>query len=185
MNLIGFTDIETTGLSQADGHRIIEFGLLIYDADTRELKGKLIQRINPERSIQAEAQRVHGISYEELVDEPKWDEVASKIAKVIGLCKCVVAHNGMSFDLPFIRNELMRVGIAMPDVTLIDTMLDARWATPNGKLPSLKELCFALDVEYDPEKAHSAEYDIMVMADSFFKGLDQGFFKLPEVMVTA
>lgn len=181
MSLIGFIDIETTGLSQPDGHRIIEFGIIINDLNTRETKGKLIQRINPERAISIEAQRVHGISYDELVDAPTWDAVATKIAKIIGLCKYAVAHNGLSFDMPFIRNELMRVGVAMPEVTLIDTMLDARWATPNGKLPSLKELCFSLDVEYDPEKAHSAEYDIDVMRQCFFKGLDAGFFKVDEL----
>lgn len=183
MSLIGFLDIETTGLSQEKGDRIIEFGIIIYDAITREKKGKLIQRINPERSITIEAQRVHGISYEELVDEPKWDAVASKIAKVIGACKTIVAHNGMGFDMPFIRSELMRIGVAMPEVTLIDTMLDARWATPNGKLPRLEELCFALDVEYDKSKAHSAEYDITQMAECFWKAKDLGFLSLPEITV--
>lgn len=181
MVLIGGLDIETTGLSQEDGHRIVEFGISLYDAETREHKGALVQRINPERSIQAEAQRVHGISYEELIDEPKWSEVASKIARVIGSCKYIVAHNGLGFDLPFVRNELMRVGVAMPEVILIDTMLDARWATPMGKLPSLKELCFSLEVDYDEKLAHSARYDIDTMMQCFWRGLDLGFFKLPEV----
>lgn len=180
MIIVGGLDIETTGLSQEEGHRIIEFGISLYDADTRANKGALIQRINPERSIQAEAQRVHGISYEELIDEPKWETVASKIARVIGSCKYIVAHNGLGFDLPFVRNELMRVGVAMPEVILIDTMLDARWATPMGKLPSLKELCFALEVDYDVALAHSARYDIDTMMKCFWRGLDLGFFKLPE-----
>lgn len=182
MVLIGGLDIETTGLSQEDGHRIIELGISLYDVKTREHKGALVQRINPERSIQAEAQRVHGISYEELVDEPTWSEVASKLSRVIGSCKYIVAHNGLGFDLPFVRNELMRVGVEMPEVILIDTMLDARWATPMGKLPSLKELCFSLEVDYDPDLAHSARYDIDVMMQCFWKGLDLGFFQLPNLV---
>lgn len=174
-------DTETTGLDQSEGHRIIEIAMSLYDSDTRAKKGAFVQRINPERSISAEAQRVHGISFDMLADQPKWDEVAPKVAKILSASNLIIAHNGNGFDLPFIAAELMRVGIAVPKVQSVDTMLDARWATPNGKLPNLGELCYSLNVAYDPAKAHGALYDVEVMMESFFRGLDKGFFKLPEV----
>lgn len=177
MGLIAGFDTETTGLSQKDGHRIIEVAIKLYDQDTHEPKGSFIQRINPERSISAEAQRVHGISFEDLTASPKWEEVAPKMQKIFRAVNGVVAHNGIGFDMPFLMGEFHRIGLAMPDVFVIDTMLDARWATPNGKLPNLGELCFALGVDYDPSKAHGADYDVEVMMDCYFKGLKQGFFK--------
>jgi DNA polymerase-3 subunit epsilon len=172
-------DIETTGLSQAEGHRIIEIAMSLYDLETRAHKGAFVQRINPERSIAAEAQRVHGISFDMLADEPKWEEVAPKVVKVMRASHFIVAHNGIGFDLPFIAAELMRVGISVPSIQAVDTMVDARWATPNGKLPNLGELCYSLGVPYDPAKAHGALYDVEVMMASFFKGLDKGFFRVP------
>lgn len=57
-------------------------------------------------------------------------------------------------------------------------MVQGRWATPMGKYPSLKELCFACDVPYDPEKAHGAEYDVDMMMQSFLFGYKLGFFKV-------
>ena len=182
MKLVGGIDIETTGLEQSEGHRIVEVAVCLYDFDTREPKGSFVQRINPQRSISTAAQAVHGISFEELVSEPVWEDVAPKLVKILKALYLGVAHNGLRFDMPFIRGELMRVGLAMPDVPIVDTMVDARWATPMGKFPNLGELCYSLDIPYDPAKAHGAEYDVSVMMAAFFKGYDAGFFQLPETL---
>jgi DNA polymerase-3 subunit epsilon len=99
----------------------------------------------------------------------------------MSVCNVIVAHNGNGFDLPFIAAELLRIGSPVPNVQSVDTMLDGRWATPNGKYPNLEELCFAMDVPYDQKLAHSAEYDVNVMLDCFFKALKMGFYKLPVV----
>lgn len=184
LNIAGF-DIETTGLNQAEGHRIVEVALILYGFDSETLehkaKGKFVQRINPQRPIDPEAQRVHGITFDDVAACPVWEEVAPKLVKVLRACHGVVAHNGEKFDVPFLRGELTRIGLAMPRIELVDTMVSGRWATPLGKLPSLKELCFAVGVQYDPEKAHAAEYDVIVMMDSYFRAAKQGFFRIPTV----
>lgn len=181
--VLGFTDIETTGLSQADGHRIIEIAVKLYKFDpatkARSEIGKYEQRINPGRSIDPAAQAVHGISFEMLAAAPRWEEVGPKFAKVLGHCQVGIAHNGDSFDFPFIGNELLRIGCAVPDLRTLDTMLQARWATPMGKVPNLRELAFACGVDYDPAKAHAAMYDVDVMAQCFFVGIDKGFYTIP------
>jgi DNA polymerase III subunit epsilon len=174
-------DTETTGLEQEKGHRIVEIALLSYDFDSRTLVDRYVQRIDPERSIDPGAQAAHGISYSELVGQPKWEDVAEDIAKRIGKIDLLVAHN-MGFDGPFVAAELLRVGYQPPDVHSLCTMENARWACPDGKLPRLGELCFALGVEYDRAKAHAAEYDIDVTMACFFRGLERGFYKLPELM---
>lgn len=177
MKIVTGIDIETTGLSQADGHRIIEVAACLYDAESEKCVGKFVRRINPERSIDAAAQAVHGISFTDLVHEPKWGEVAPTLVKVLERSSMVVAHNGIGFDIPFITGELKRIGIEPPAIQVFDTMTEGRWATFLGKLPSLAELCFASGVEYDPSKAHGAEYDVEVMMSAFFAGVRKGFFK--------
>ena len=178
MLIVGL-DTETTGLEQEKGHRIIEIAMLTYDLETRALVDTWVQRVDPERSIDPGAQAAHGISYSELVGQPKWDDVAGEVSRRLGTAELLIAHN-MGFDGPFIAAELLRVGLEVPNVHSLCTMENARWACPDGKLPRLGELCFALGVDYDPAKAHGAEYDVSVMMASFFKGLDRGFYQLPK-----
>lgn len=183
--VIGGLDVETTGLKQAEGHRIIEIAIKLYrysPSTGASPAGQFEQRINPGRSIEPGAQAVHGISFEMLEGMPRWEEVAPKVVKLMGACDVVVAHNGDEFDMPFIANELLRVGQPVPDVRTVDTMLNGTWATPLGKMPNLGELCFASGVDYDKSKAHAAMYDVDVMMECFFFGLKGGFYKLPTEM---
>ncbi|WP_342234587.1 3'-5' exonuclease [Inquilinus sp. OTU3971] len=184
MTVINFTDIETTGLEQAKGHRIIEICCSTYIAATRKKVFTWTKRINPMRSIDAKAQAVHKISLADLAGCPTWDVVAPDVAKILGRTALLVAHNGNSFDFPFIGMELMRIGITPPDIQSFDTMVEGRWATATGKVPTLGELAYACDVPYDPEAAHAAEYDVDVMAECFWRGVDFGFFK-PAIEIPA
>lgn len=179
MRLIAGLDIETTGLKQPDGHRIIELALVVYDLDTKAEKGRYETRINPMRGIDPSAQAVHKISIDDLADAPLWEKVATKISALISKCEFIVAHNGIGFDLPFVWGEFLRVGVEMPRVKVVDTMLQARWATPDGAVPNLGALCFASDVHYDKALAHGATYDVSVMMECFFKHLSGGYFTLP------
>jgi DNA polymerase-3 subunit epsilon len=176
--LIAGLDTETTGFSAPDGHRIVEIAIVTYDFETRRIIDRYEQRIDPDRNIPAAAQAVHGISYESLVGKPKWQDVAKVIQAKLDAADVAIAHN-MGFDGPFIGHELLRIGLKLPNFEPFCTMENARWACPDGKLPKLGELCFALGVEYDPAKAHSALYDVTLMMDCFFKGLDRGFYNLP------
>lgn len=174
--LITGLDTETTGLEQSDGHRIIEVALMTYDAATRKLVDRYVQRIDPERAIAAAAQAVHGIAYSDLVGMPKWEAVAPEISKRLEATDLAVAHN-MAFDGPFIGGELLRIGAKVPDMDVFCTMENGRWAAHDGKSPKLMELCFALGVEYDKAKAHAADYDVLVMMECFWRALDRGFFR--------
>lgn len=180
MTIILGADTETTGLEQSDGHRIIEIALLAYDFKSRKCVDRYVQRIDPERSISTSAQDVHGISYTELVGMPKWGAVAPEVHKRMNAAQIMVAHN-MGFDGPFIGAELLRVGLSLPNITPFCTMEQGRWSTFDGKFPKLGELCFALGVDYDPAKAHGASYDVEVMMECFFRGLDRGFYRIPEL----
>lgn len=175
--LIAGADIETTGLEPGD-HRIIEVYLGLWDLNTRKRVDELNLRIHPQRSIGAEAQRVHGISLADLEGCPSWDRVAARVRSFLVHGSLIVGHNWNGFDGPFINHELKRVGLAEVTVPTFDTMLEGRWSTPTGKVPTLGELCFAANVPYDTSKAHAADYDVGVMMDAFFRGLDWGAFRL-------
>ncbi|WP_276122643.1 3'-5' exonuclease [Pararhizobium qamdonense] len=157
-------DTETTGLEYGD-HRFVEVYVGLYRG-TSLLKA-LNERIDPQRSISKDAQEIHKISSADLVGKPTWETVAPKVHAFLTKADIIVAHNA-SFDVDFVTYEFKRVGLVMPKREIIDTM-QFSWATPDGKKPSLKELCLACDVNYDPALAHAADYDVDRMMQSLFQ----------------
>lgn len=181
--VVSGTDIETTGFLEPE-HRIIEMNVQQYEMDTAQPEvHRLIRektwRINPGRSIPKKSTEFHGIVESDLIGCPALEDVSAEIYEWLDAADIVVAHNGLEFDFPFIVQEFERIGQELPDFEPFDTMQDGRWATFFGKIPSLKELCFACGVEYDTEKAHAADYDVKVMMDCFFFAAARDFYTLP------
>lgn len=184
MVIIGL-DLETTGLSYEDGHRIIEVGMIKVKYDptaSRVVKAidKYVKRVHPNRSIPADAQAIHGISLADVAGCPQFHVLAPEIVDFMSDAKLLVGHNLIGFDAPFLAMELMAAKQVPPEHLKMADTIDARWATPHGKLPNLGELCYALEIPYDPSAAHSAEYDIERTLLAYFRGLELGWFKLPE-----
>lgn len=174
--IINFLDTETTGLKVEDGHRVIELAMVLLDLESKKIISKYEQRFNPQRSIDAKAQEVHGISIADVMSKPLFESEIGKINKLMAKSDLLVGHN-LSFDVDFLANEYMLADDNLPDIAIYDT-IDCTWATPMGKKPSLSELCFACDVEYDPEKAHSALYDVVVLAKAFLKAHKYGHIEI-------
>lgn len=99
-------DTETTGLKPEDGHRIIEIGgVEVVDG---KKTGRTIQLyINPEREVDEEAVKVHGLTNEFLKDKPKFAEVVDEFLKFVK-DSVLVIHNA-DFDLKFLNSELDRL----------------------------------------------------------------------------
>jgi DNA polymerase III subunit epsilon len=71
-------DTETTGLAADQGHRIIEIGCL--EIQNRRLTGRTLHLyLNPEREIDEAATEVHGMSWDDLRDKPRFAEVAERV----------------------------------------------------------------------------------------------------------
>jgi DNA polymerase-3 subunit epsilon len=181
MSYIVGLDIETTGLDVKKGHKIIEIALLTYDLQTRELVEAFVRRIDPQRPIDHDSQEVHGIAYTDLIGQPTWGLLFTEILMRINRADLIVAHNA-EFDIPFVQAQMQGNGVFINPARFC-TAENGRWATFNGKTPRLGELCFALDVDYDPASAHSASYDVEVTMDCFFKGVDRGVYLLPEELL--
>ena len=99
-------DTETTGLSPDNGDRIVEIGCveLINHVPTQNT---FQVYLNPEREMDAGAEKVHGLTNEFLSNKPKFIEIVDDFLNFIGDSK-LVAHNA-DFDINFLNSELARV----------------------------------------------------------------------------
>jgi DNA polymerase III epsilon subunit-like protein len=113
-----------------------------------------------------------------LVGAPTFEEVyKTEIAPILNKIELAVIHNA-AFDSVFMATEILNLGEPLPEFETFCTMENGRWATFSGKNPNLGELCYALDVDYDPKEAHAADYDVFKMMDCFFAGRSLNRFKL-------
>lgn len=183
--MYSFLDLETTGLDWTDGHRIIEFAAEMWNVEKgattsgksiRTCKGEMSFRINPARSVPIIITRITGLTLADVMGEKLYHERAPIIDELLRRTDVLVAHNGEGFDFPFLRYEQNRCGFGSFPALTFDTAKSGRFATYDGKMPRLQELCFSLGVEYDPTQAHRAGYDTDVLAKAFFEGQDRGVF---------
>ena len=159
-------DTETTGLSAADGDRIIEIGCV--ELDQRKPTGRNLHLyVNPERDSHEEALKVHGISKDFLQDKPKFAAIAQELADYLRGAELII-HNA-PFDVGFLNKEFERLG--MPPVkqlvgNVIDSLAMAKDLFP-GKRNSLDALCDRLEVDNSGRTLHGALLDAELLADVY------------------
>jgi len=160
-------DTETTGLSTAQGHRIIEIGCL--ELVNRRLTGREYHRfLNPERDIDEGAERVHGISRADLEGQPLFADIAEEFLEFLRDSELVI-HNA-EFDVGFIEHELRLMQHAKPAITehamVLDTLALARKLHP-GQRNSLDALCKRYDVDATKRDVHGALIDSELLANVY------------------
>ena len=113
-------DTETTGFDPRSGHRMVEIGCI--ELENLTPTGRTFHTlINPDRIIEAEVVRVHGITNEKVRDAPKFAEIADDLHAFIEDSP-VIAHNA-SFDRNFVNFELELCGRGLvEDLRWIDTL---------------------------------------------------------------
>ena len=100
-------DTETTGLDPAQGHRLIEIGCVEL-LDRRHTQRRFHTYLQPDRLIDAEAVRVHGITNQQLANEPRFPDIAEPFLDFIRDAELII-HNA-PFDLGFLNHELRLCG---------------------------------------------------------------------------
>jgi DNA polymerase III subunit epsilon len=159
-------DTETTGLSAADGDRIIEIGCV--ELLHRKLTGNNRHiYLNPERDIHEDAMRVHGISLAFLQDKPKFAAVAADLLDYLRGAELII-HNA-PFDIGFLNKELELLGqgpITELVSGVVDTLVMAKELYP-GKRNSLDALCDRLEVDNSGRTLHGALLDAELLADVY------------------
>ncbi len=163
-------DLETTGFRFDEGHRIVEIG------GVELVRGAVTGRsfhtyVNPQRDVPEGAFKVHGLSAKFLKDFPVFadERVARAFVDFVGDAE-LVAHNGVSFDLPFINAELANAGLSALENEIVDTLLLARRKFP-GSPASLDALCarFGVDTRQRALDGHGALLDSRLLAEVYIE----------------
>jgi len=160
-------DTETTGLEVEQGHRIVEVGAVAL-ADRKRTDLHFHSYLNPQRSIDEEAEKVHGLSMERLSSEPEFSEIAESFLEFVE-GSILVIHNA-AFDLGFLNAELKRASSQYPTLEEIceveDTLLLARSKFP-GQRNSLDALANRFEVTGYDRSFHGALLDANILADVY------------------
>lgn len=161
-----FLDTETTGLSPAQGHRIIEIAAV--EAINRRLTNNHFHiYLNPDRDIDQGAQEVHGITLEFLQDKPRFADIADDFLQFVSDAELII-HNA-PFDVGFLNAELGRID--KPEVgaicgSVIDTLKMAKDARP-GQRNNLDALCRHFGIDNSKRTLHGALLDAELLADVY------------------
>ena len=162
-------DTETTGLSVAEGHRIVEIGCLELK-DLIPTKNKFHCYLNPERKVSEQAFKVHGYTDEFLSKQKKFEEVVDEFLKFIE-GKRLVIHNA-EFDISHLNNELALIGKNKIENEVVDTLILARNKFPGSSI-SLDALCKRYRIDNSKRINHTALIDCDLLAKVYINLIDQ------------
>ena len=166
-----FLDTETTGIDVSTGHRIIELGATVVK-DGMHTNEEFHQLLNPEREVDPEASLIHGFRLEDLVNQPRFHEIADVFIDFIR-GREVFMHNA-AFDVRFIDSEFERAGRTERMASLCrvtDTMDLAKEIHKSGQV-SLDALCSKYAVDRTDRDKHGALLDSQLLAEVYLRMLE-------------
>jgi DNA polymerase-3 subunit epsilon len=103
--------------------------------------------VNPDRDLGPS--RIHHITADEILQAPKFSDIAGDVAELLGRAYILAGHN-VSFDKNFLIKEYQRMGIVMPDM---QTFCTCQHLGRNNLLACCKE--FDIVFEGEPHCAKS------------------------------
>ncbi len=154
-----FFDVESTGLNVVRD-RILQIALIKYSPGIEEPK-ELTFLINPGVPIPDESYAIHGISAEDLKNEPTFAQVADEIFDFIGDGD-LSGYNSARFDIPILMEEFARVGkeLSMENRRSIDVQRIFYKMEPRTLRAALRFYC-----NKELEGAHDALADVRATVD--------------------
>jgi DNA polymerase-3 subunit epsilon len=157
-------DTETTGLDPQGGDRLVEIGCV--EMVNRVETGRTFHAyFNPERSMPAAAEAVHGLSDTFLADKPLFSSHAAELLEFLGDSP-LVAHNA-GFDFGFLDKELALCGLEpISRDRMVDTVALARVRHPGAKT-SLDALCTRYGIDRSHRTKHGALLDAELLAQVY------------------
>ena len=160
-------DTETTGLDPDDGHKIIEIGCI--EILNRNITNNTFHKyINPNREIDVEASKIHGLTNTFLKDKPVFEEIYLELREYIGNSPIII-HNA-PFDIGFLKKEHTTTSASNKflDNEIIDSLKLARKISP-GKKNTLDALCERYSVDNSDRTLHGALLDAKLLAFVYLK----------------
>ncbi|MDF7640760.1 exonuclease domain-containing protein [Bifidobacterium sp. ESL0784] len=155
-------DFETTGFSPKHD-RIIELGAV------RVRDGKLCepyysQLVNPQMKLSDDVSKLTGITDQMLAEASTIDKVLPDFIDFIA-GDVLVGHNIVAFDMEFLRNEAIRLGLVVPSNKMMDTLALSRVLLPHEEKHRLLDLIRRFGID-DVEK-HRACSDAVQTAKCY------------------
>jgi DNA polymerase-3 subunit epsilon len=157
-------DTETTGFDPKNGDRMVEIGCI--EMINRVATGRTFHAyFNPQRTMPAEAEAVHGLSDAFLADKPLFSALAQDFLDFVEDSP-MIAHNA-SFDFNFINFELQFCGHPIVGLDrMVDTVALAKVRHPGAKL-SLDALCSRYGIDRSHRTRHGALLDAELLAQVY------------------
>ncbi len=104
-------DLETTGLSPRQGHRIIEIGAVAVEGGA--IADEFTMLVDAGVPIPLTVQAIHGITAEMLEGQPNTEEALRRFSVFMGDSP-LIAHNA-AFEITFLRHEFARLKMGFPN----------------------------------------------------------------------
>ncbi|MDR9399876.1 MAG: 3'-5' exonuclease [Psychroflexus sp.] len=161
-----FFDLETTGTNIAKD-RIVEISIL--KVHPNQNKESFTWRVNPQVPIPPETTKVHGITDEDVKNEPTFKQLAPKINEFIKNCD-LAGYNSNRFDIPLLAEEMLRAGI---EFDLSHTQMVDVQTIFHKKEKRTLEAAYKFYCDKDLTEAHSAEADTNATYEVLKSQLDQ------------
>ncbi len=146
-------DVETTG-TRHDCDQIIELSAQCGLGPDARLK---TWRMKPSVPISPGAQRVHGISMDDLADCEPFSAYAPKLHLAFEKAKAIIGYN-VSFDLGMIQAEFQRVGL--PPIDLSDKLIIDPYRLWQRMEPRSLQDAHRRFVGSEFDESHSADADV-------------------------
>lgn len=175
ITLVAF-DLETTGLSSSKDD-IIEVGAVKFQLVNKGKGLEVVEKgvfesfVKPDRLIPPDATRVNHITNEMVENAPSAKEVLPTFLRFCGQSSVLVAHNGHSFDGPFLAKVLARNGLPVPKLPILDSLKLSRNFMPESGSHKLGEIASRfiaageITMNLNPADLHRALYDCRVLAE--------------------
>jgi len=157
-------DTETTGLDPQGSDRLVEIGCI--EMVNRVETGRTYHAyFNPERTMPAVAEAIHGLTDSFLADKPLFAAKARELLDFLSDSQ-LVAHNA-GFDFGFLNMELALCGLEpLGRERMIDTVAMARVRHPGAK-NSLDALCTRYGIDRSHRTRHGALLDAELLAQVY------------------
>ena len=157
-------DTETTGFTPYSD-QIIEIGAV--KIKNGEIIDRFDELIDPGRKLPEKIVELTNITDEMLEGKGTEENVTKRFKEYIGDLP-MVAHNA-KFDIGFISAAYNKYNLGEFTNTVLDTMSMARMLYPNWKNHKLSTLVKQLEVPWDEDAHHRADYDSEGTAIGFYK----------------
>lgn len=163
---LAFFDLETTGI-KIGRDRIVQIGIVRLLVDGTRTSYQTL--VNPGMPIPAEATAVHGITDADVADAPALEDVAREVLDELAGCD-LAGFNCLRFDIPFLAEELHRVGRDWDSSSLrvVDVQRIYHRMEPRNLSAALKYYCGR-----EHEGAHDALADVEATADVLLAQLER------------